>query len=189
MVVYTLCGSLVLPLSKFNKLLMTPLFDIEFLDLWFGFSISLWSYLYRTKSAFQTDWSFLWHWVLGLKLRLNKLDAIALPHSNDLTSNLISLFFLKKYHWPFDLDGLFEIQTDPGFVQNQIWGLGYYRYTDWCDKVGSGPRGSKAVWVDLLENKFEHYKDIYNFILIWCLTINYSRHFMLAVLRSRFLVH
>ena len=40
----------------------------------------------------------------------------------------------------------------------------------------SGPRDIKAHWVNLLKNCYENYKDIYDFILISKLKINYSKH-------------
>ena len=49
------------------------------------------------------------------------LSLTSLPCTNYLTSNFNSLIFFVDYHWIFHLDWLFEIRTDPEFVQNPIW--------------------------------------------------------------------
>ena len=49
------------------------------------------------------------------------LSSTALPHTNYLTFNFNGLIFFENSHWLFHLDWLFEIQTDPEFVQNMIW--------------------------------------------------------------------
>ena len=74
-------------------------------------SISLWWYLYRTKTAFQTDWSFVWHRFLELKIRSTDLNVKVLPRLNNIASNLISLFF-----WKFSLVIRFGL-----VVQNSDW--------------------------------------------------------------------
>ena len=38
------------------------------------------------------------------KYYVNILSLLALPPTNDLTSNFHSLFLFKNSHWPFDLD-------------------------------------------------------------------------------------
>ena len=74
---------------------------------------------------------------------------MALPSLNRLTSNLNSLIFFKNPHWKFDLDWQFKIWTGPGFVQNLIRGLRYYRYIDCSGKFFLGPRVSKSHLVNL----------------------------------------
>ena len=49
------------------------------------------------------------------------LSLIALPCTNYLTFNFDSPIFSENYHWLFHLDWLFEILTDTGSVQDQIW--------------------------------------------------------------------
>ena len=117
------------------------------------------------------------------------LSSIALPRLNHLTSNFNSVIFFENSHWPFNLDWLFEIRTDPGFVQNPIWGLRYYLYTDWSEKFVSSPRGSNAHWVNLSNFFSEDDKGINNFILICYLNSDYSSHFLLAILLSWFWIH
>ena len=135
----------------------------------------IYRYLYHTKIAFRTDRSFVWHQAVGLESCSNRLISIALPRSNCLISKFNSLFFLKIFHWPFDLGWLFKIRTDSGFFQNLIWGLRYYLYTDWSGKSVLGPRGSKVHWVNLSRNYFDNYRYIKKFILMCYLTSDFSR--------------
>ena len=132
-------------------------------------SISLRSYLYRTKNVFQKDQLFVWHRVLGLKIRSNDLSVIALPHFNYLISNFKILISFENYHWWFYLSWLFKIWINPGCVHNPFWGLGYYLYTYCSGNCFSGPRGIKNNWVNLSRNVCDDYKDICNFRLygIW----------------------
>ena len=60
-------------------------------------------------------------------------SLIGLTSSNDLTSNF-NFFSFEDYHWPFDLNWLFEIQADPELFQNPIWGLRYH----FDKKIGLG---------------------------------------------------
>ena len=156
LVIYPLCGDFPLHPLVFNEVLLMLLFETESSDPWFYlldiFAIAPLLY----KITFRTNRSFVWHRVLVLKKVVQIiLIPIESPSSNHLNYNLNSLIFFKNSHWSFDLDWLFEISTDYEFIQNTIWGLRHYLYTDWSGKFMSVPRGSKAHWVDLLKKYFE----------------------------------
>ena len=125
LVIYNLCGASALLPPNFNEVSVMLLFKTARLDLRFYlfnlFAISPLQY----KIAFRTDWSSVWHRVLALKIRSNNLSAIALPRFKHITSNLNILILFHNSHWIFDLDLLFKIRTNPGYVQNLIWGLRY----------------------------------------------------------------
>ena len=100
-------------------------------SIWFVKSLCDCTFLVLRIIVFQTERSFLWHQYVGIKIQSNHLSSIALPRLNCLTYNSSILLFFDSYHWPFDLDWLFEIRNDSGFFQNLLWGLRYFRCTDW----------------------------------------------------------
>ena len=167
LVIDTVYDALELRLLTLSEVSLTPLFKTV---RWIYDSIfqSLWD---RTFTVLKSNFEWIGYLydnrVFGLKIRSRNLSSIVFTCSYHITSILNSLIFFEDYHWPFDLDWLFKIWTDPGFIQNPIRGLRYFWYIDWSGKVVSDPRGSKVNWVNLPVNHFQYYKDIY-IISDWC---------------------
>ena len=124
------------------------------------------------QNIFEWFWTNLKLWRIRLTDQLYvriKLKASCRDHpysTNYFTPNFNSLIFFDNYHWLFHLGWLFEIRTDPGFVQNLIWESARFGKQMGVDILSQAQRGSTTNRMNPSKNYFEENKHIFNLKLM-----------------------